>query len=56
MDNNRVEIDLETVPKTKMDLLCAALLPAILEHFKDPENQRRFEQWQKERQNNEKKA
>lgn len=47
--NDKVEIDLDAIPQEKVDLLCAALLPGILEHFKDPENQRRFAEWQKER-------
>lgn len=45
----KVEIDLDAVPQEKLDLLCVALLPDILEHFKDPENQNRFAEWQKGR-------
>lgn len=46
---NGVKIHWESVPKMSKHLLGASAYPGLVEHFNNPENQRRFEQWQKER-------
>lgn len=44
-----VQIDTSKVGKTEKYLLGCSLLDALQKHFDNPENKRRFEEWQKRR-------
>lgn len=41
-------LDIETLPKYEMDSFALWVARATELYFKDPENQRRFKEWQKE--------
>lgn len=43
-----IKINPEEISKVDMQLLCMTFLDAIKEFYKDPENQRKFEEWKKE--------
>ena len=42
------------IPAVELRVLCATVLDAVKEFYRDPENQRQFEEWKKEKDVNEK--
>lgn len=46
-DTTPIHIDVSQIPKIEMDVLCATILEAAQKFYEDPENRRRFEEWQK---------
>lgn len=44
-----VKIDLNKVPPAEMRVLCETLLEAAKRFYDDPENRRKYEEWQAER-------
>lgn len=44
-----IKTTLEEMSSIDRELLGRSLLPALQKHFNDPENQRRFKEWLKER-------
>ena len=44
-----INIDVKKIPAPVMESLGRGLLKNIREYFKNPENQRAFEEWQRER-------
>lgn len=44
-----IKINPEEISKVDMQLLCMTFLDEIKEFYKDPENQRKFEEWEKQR-------
>ena len=47
------EICYKSIPKIAMLLLASDAIPGLQEHFSNPENKRRFEEWQAKRQSHE---
>lgn len=45
-----VKINYQNIPEIEKLLWSGDAIPGLKEHFNDPENQRRFEEWQKRRQ------
>ena len=45
-----VKINYQSIPGIVKLLLTSDAIPGLQEHFKNPENQRRFKEWQKEKQ------
>lgn len=48
------KINLQSIPKIEKFLLASDAIPGLIEHFNNPENKRRFKEWQARRQENEK--
>lgn len=49
---DRVEIDVSRIPVIEVKNLCRTLLNAAERFYGDPENRRRFEEWQKSKESN----
>lgn len=50
--NNKSELDIKTLPKWEFDNFCRYIVEATREYMKDPENQKRYEKWKAEREEN----
>lgn len=46
------KIDPSKIPKYALDSLCRTLLNSVREYFSDPEHEKEFEEWQKNRERN----
>ena len=44
-----VTISPQTIPAVDMRVLCATLLDSVERFYQDPENQRRFELWKRDK-------
>lgn len=44
-----IHIQTEKIPEIELILLSASVLNGVMEHFNNPENQRRFKEWQEKR-------
>ena len=42
------------IPAVELRVLCATVLDAVMDYYSDSENQRRFEQWKREKEEKEK--
>lgn len=51
MDNNTLGINIDCSKLSNMDkrLLGSSVFKDLIEHFNNPENQKRFKEWKKER-------
>lgn len=45
-----VKIDCAQIPRVEVNNLCRTFLAAIERFYEDPENRKRFEEWQRKRQ------
>lgn len=54
MRKMNVNIDCSKMSRLTKQLLASSLFDDLVEHFNNPDNQRRFEEWKKERQQAEK--
>jgi len=52
MSKNNNEIDIKTLPKWEFENFCRYIANATEEYMKDPENQKRFQEWKAEREEN----
>ena len=48
-ENNNVRINPKLIPNIEKKLLCSTFLDAVIRYYKDPENERRFQEWKKKR-------
>lgn len=47
--NTKINIDCSQISELEKRLLASSLLEDLIKHFEDPENQKRFKEWQKQR-------
>lgn len=49
-DDNAIRIDPNSIPNIEKKLLCSTFLEAVIKFYKDPENEKHFQEWEKNRQ------
>lgn len=47
--NTKIKIDCSQISELSKRLLASSLMDDLIKHFNDPENQKKFKEWKKER-------
>lgn len=47
--NTKINIDCSHISELEKRLLASSLMDDLIKHFNDPENQKRFKEWQKQK-------